>query len=382
LIQLIDESGQTPLVLQPFSGFLRKDFFAFNEEKQEDSKFNDERKIVWGKMKILQSHLDRELNLRGFGLEGKVSLYWINYTKRRVTGIWVAYTHIKPYYMVCQLNCGIYKGGVFVGIEINQKARDNLNNVADFINGNKNEFLSYIRKLDPIRGRLGYADWLWDTGKISASDLDDLLEALRSEYRWFDLGEWYPKTESILKSTDFVSRIADIFELLFPLYLVFVGHSPVGRRKTDRLLRVGDVRKKEIAQRERELAREVGKLSDEEINEVITVIDKRNRLEKTYRQAHQTKTYRRNPILSLALKQKYKDKCQICRKTFNIERGFFCDTHHLRPLRAGGTDTSDNIFVFCPNHHRIFDRSRIEIISKNSSKISVKVDEKIFEIHL
>lgn len=370
------------MIRTSFKGFVRSDFFAFKEGKHEDPKFNDERKMVWKKMKNLQSCLNMELKRKGLALEGSVSQYWINYTKRRVNGIWLAYTEIKPYYLGCQLNCGIYEGGVFAGIEINEKAKADLNRVADFINHNEDEFLYYVKKLDPHYVRIGYGNWWIGPSRISTSDLDELLEALGSETGWFDLGEWYPKSEDILVSADFVSRIADIFELLFPLYLVFVGRRPFGHRKTDKLLRIGDVRDQEITRREKELAPEVSKLTVEELDEVIASIDRCNKSESIYRYSRETKTYRRNPVLSSALKQKHKDKCQLCGITFKVDRGFFCDTHHLKPLKAGGLDTSDNILVLCPNHHRIFDRSHIEIISRDKSKIVIGAGKQIFDINL
>lgn len=369
------------MTVKSFNGFVWNDFSAFKKEKHEDRKFNNERKTVWRKMKNLKSCLDMELKRRDFLLEGKVSQYWINYTKRRVTGIWVAYTEIKPYYIVCQLNCGIYEKGVFVGIEINKKAKISLDHVADFIN-NKDEFLSYAMKLDPHHGFIKYGSWGIDSNEISIQDLDVLLEVLSSETSWFELGEWYPKGEDVLTSADFVFRIADVFELLFPLYLVFVGRRPVGRGKKNRLLRIGDARAGEVTRRERELAPEINKLAVEQINDLIASIDQRNKSESVYRYSRKTKAYKRNPVLSLALKRKYEDKCQICGTTFKIDKGFFCDTHHLKPLGAGGTDTSDNVLVLCPNHHRIFHRSRIEIISKTESKIVVRASKQIFDICL
>lgn len=367
---------------QPFLGFVRSDFSAFSEEKREDPTFNEERKVVWEKMRILKSWLDWELKQRGFALEGKVSQYWINYTKQRVTGIWVAYTHIKPYYIVCQLNCGIYKDGVFAGIEINRKARDNLNHVAAFIDSNKDEFLQYINKLDPQYLDINYGSWAPECDETSTSDLDALRDTLYSESDWFDLGEYYPKTETFLTGSDFISRIGDVFELLFPLYLVFAGLRPIGQRRTDKLLRVGDAREKEITQREKELATEVSQLSDKELDELIATIDQRNKSESQSRLHRETKTYRRNPALSSMLKQKYKDRCQICRNTFKVDEGFFCDTHHLKPLKAGGMDVSENMVVLCPNHHRIFDRSRVEIVSRSRSKFVVRAGGHVFDICL
>lgn len=365
-----------------FNGFTQSDFSAFAEKKREDPRFNEERKIVWEKMKNLQSDLDVELKRRGFMLDGKVSQYWINYTKRHVNGIWLAYTDIKPYYVVCQLNCGIYRDGFFVGIEINWKAKPHLNNVANFAKHNKDEFLSYVKKLDSKYLRISYGSWQADPSRITASDLDELLDTLNTESEWFDLGEWYPKTESFLANAEIVSKIPVVFESLFSLYLVFAGRRPIGQNKTERFLRIGDVRREEIVQAEKELAPEISKLTDNELDELIANINNRNRSESPHRRAHEAKTYRRNPVLSSALKQKHKDRCQVCNSTFKIDRGFFCDTHHIKPLRAGGMDVSDNILVLCPNHHRIFDRSKFEVISRDKSTLVIRIANQTFRIAL
>jgi len=197
-----------------FVGFSQSDFSAFREEKRENPKFNRERKAVWQKMRNLQTYLDIELKQRGFTLEGKVSQYWINYTKRHVNGIWLAYTDVKPYYIVCQLNCGIYRDGFFAGIEINWKAKHHLENVADFIRHNKDEFLSYVNKLDRDFMHIRYGSWGIGLDRLRASDLEDLLDALENEKLWFDLGEWYPKRESFLKSSEIIPRISRVFETL------------------------------------------------------------------------------------------------------------------------------------------------------------------------
>jgi len=104
-----------------FRGFEEKDFFAFNERKHRDSRYNAERRVVYEKMRELQNDLDAELESRGFTLQGKVSQYWINPAKIAVKGIWLAYTDAEPYYIGSQLNCGIYEMGVLAGIEISEK---------------------------------------------------------------------------------------------------------------------------------------------------------------------------------------------------------------------------------------------------------------------
>jgi predicted HNH restriction endonuclease len=61
-------------------------------------------------------------------------------------------------------------------------------------------------------------------------------------------------------------------------------------------------------------------------------------------------------------------------------RRFFKDIHHLRVLKEEGTDTSDNIAVVCPNHHRILERSVVQIISRTQGTAVVDASGKLFEI--
>jgi predicted restriction endonuclease len=72
---------------------------------------------------------------------------------------------------------------------------------------------------------------------------------------------------------------------------------------------------------------------------------------KVEKQEQKSEHYKRNPSLSWGLKQKYKDRCQVCQEKLVVGKGFFCDTHHIVPLKSGGSDNSDNIAVVCPNHH-------------------------------
>lgn len=365
-----------------FSGFTQSDFAAFTDTKRENSLFNGERKVVWKKMKKLQIPLEVELKRHDFPLKGKISQYWINYTKRHVNGIWLAYTDIEPYYIVCQLNCGIYRDGFFVGIEINSKARSHLENAASYINQNRDEFLSIIKKLNSRYFRMSYGSWEANSTTISLSDLNGLLDAFNSERAWFDLGEWYPRTESFLATNEFIPKIPGIFETLFPLYLIFVGRRPAGQSRTDKLLRLSDVQKKDLVKAEKALVSEISSFDTNQLDELIAAIDTRNKAEAPHRSGRSAQTYRRNPVLSAALKKKHADRCQACGENFKVDRGFFCDTHHVNPLRQGGLDVSDNILVLCPNHHRFFDRSKYEIIAKDKSVLTIRVGEKILKIPL
>jgi len=363
-----------------FTGFSRNDFVAFKESKRENKRFNSERKIVWEKMKKLQLNLESELRRQSFPLKGKISQYWINYTKRHVNGIWLAYTDIAPYYKVCQLNCGIYKDGFFAGIEINPKASEQLQNVLQYLNKNKREFISIVNELNPAYFYLRYGNWVANSSNIKVSDIDALIKEMHKERAWFELGEWYSKQEKFLSNGEFLSRIPKIFETLFPLYLVFTGRRPTGHSTKDKLLRLKDVPKKVLPKIEKAIASEIDDLTNDQLDELIADIDKRNKVAPPQKLGNNSQSYRRNPVLSVALKKKHGDKCQVCGVNLKVDRGFFCDTHHVKPLSKGGIDVSENILVLCPNHHRFFDRSKYEIISENASLLVIKFGTETLKI--
>lgn len=368
-----------------FTGFDIKDFEAFEKRKQQDRRYNAERRLVSGKMKSLQEDLQAILERRGYALSGKVSQYWINRTKSYVSGIWLAFTDAQPYYIGSQLNCGIYESGVFAGIEISQKAKADLNNVMVFASNNPDEFISHFRKLDPAYRLLQYGDFYNEHSDISFSDLNNLLNAMTKEKAWLALGEWYnkrePKSGKIFSEPKFVTRVANIFEILYPIYLVFSGRRPLGSKRFEKLLREPDVKNTDVARKETEIAPSLESLDTKELDDLVEQINKVNRQKPVASRRGMAKTFRRNPVLSAALKIKYRDKCQICGTTFKTTRGcFFTDTHHLRALKEGGTDTSDNIAVVCPNHHRILERSTIKIISRTQATVVIEASGKLFEI--
>lgn len=366
--------------MNSFSGFVQTDFDAFEDEKIKNKKFNKERKPVWQKMKNLSLIVDSELKKIGFPLEGQVSKYDVNYVKRKVNGIWVAYTHIKPYYRVCQLNYGIYRNGFFIGIELRGDAKEHVKNMIEFIKLNPDEFLEFGKKLNPDYVYIEYGDFSVDPYKASKSDLMNLIKTVESEESWFEFGEYYKKKQKILKTSDIIPEIIRVFESLYPLYLVFSGHSPSGNSKIDKIQRLSEVPNKDLEQSETEINREVRSLSKQEMDELIKKRDRRNKANGVISYSKESNAYRRDPGLSYALKNKYNDQCQICKKTYDVRQGFFCDTHHIKALKDGGKDVSENILVVCPNHHRLLDRSFIEVISKTKRKIKIKENGKISEL--
>jgi len=368
--------------MNSFSGFAQTDFAAFADKKIKNKKFNKERKVVWQKIKSLHLLVDSELKKTGFPLKGKESRYDINYVKRKVNGIWVAYTHIKPYYRVCQLNYGIYKDGFFIGIELRGDAKEQVKNMIEFIKLNPDEFLEFGKKLNPHRVYIDYDDYSVDPHNATKSDLTHLIKTVVAKEAWFEFGEWHPKTKRILKSSDIVPEIIRVFETLYPLYLVFSGLRPTGDSKIDKLQRITEVPENDLEKTESEIARDVQQLSKEDREKLIAKNDARNRAKGVQSYTNESKAFRRDATLSAALKEKYNDQCQICKTTYKIKQGFFCDTHHIEPLKEGGKDTSENVLVVCPNHHRLLDRLFIEVISRTKNKIKIKENGKIREIDL
>ena len=113
-----------------------------------------------------------------------------------------------------------------------------------------------------------------------------------------------------------------------------------------------------------------------------------------------TRIYRDTKIVR-ALKQEYKDVCQICGKTIFIsENKNYSEGHHIKPLGGihCGPDIKENIIVLCPNHHTEFDYgiiaisidgktilhkdSRNEFNRKVVAYVRDDIDEEYLEYHL
>lgn len=77
----------------------------------------------------------------------------------------------------------------------------------------------------------------------------------------------------------------------------------------------------------------------------------------------------RNRKLVEKLKKLYEGRCQYCGFTFIQGNGRpYCEAAHLKPMarREANIDVKDNLFVLCPNHHKMLDYGglRIEFDSK------------------
>lgn len=73
---------------------------------------------------------------------------------------------------------------------------------------------------------------------------------------------------------------------------------------------------------------------------------------------------RRNRALVEKLKKLYRGKCQYCGFTFKQRNGRpYCEAAHLKPMarREANIDVKDNLFILCPNHHKMLDYGDLQI---------------------
>jgi len=99
--------------------FLGSECKLFSEKRSKSKRYNGERKLVADKLKELGQQLQLKLRGEGYNLDYRVSKHYPNPRNHwRVTGIWLAFTGSKQYYNWAQLNLGLYRGGLAIGIEV------------------------------------------------------------------------------------------------------------------------------------------------------------------------------------------------------------------------------------------------------------------------
>lgn len=73
---------------------------------------------------------------------------------------------------------------------------------------------------------------------------------------------------------------------------------------------------------------------------------------------------RRNRTLVEKLKKLYKGRCQYCGFSFKQRNGRpYCEAAHLKPMarREANIDVGDNLFILCPNHHKMLDYGGLRV---------------------
>jgi hypothetical protein len=71
---------------------------------------------------------------------------------------------------------------------------------------------------------------------------------------------------------------------------------------------------------------------------------------------------KRDTMAVKALKEMYKDKCQVCGiRIRKADGGYYCEVAHIVGLWQQGQDNISNMLVLCPNHHKMLDYGSMEI---------------------
>ena len=119
-------------------------------------------------------------------------------------------------------------------------------------------------------------------------------------------------------------------------------------------------------------------LPKEKNNEAIVKIDEIKGNPK--RNSTLVERLKRNNALVALMKQKYNFKCQFCGFNFKKYDGsYYVEVAHIIPLSKGGPDTSKNMLVLCPNHHKMLDQAKKQIISHTIKSIKMLINSKEYE---
>ena len=82
------------------------------------------------------------------------------------------------------------------------------------------------------------------------------------------------------------------------------------------------------------------------------------------------RTYKRDNKTMAQLKILNDYRCQICGITIRKENGgFYIEAAHINSKSEGGLETPDNILILCPNYHKEFDHSGVNITEHSKEQI-------------
>ncbi|QDK81272.1 hypothetical protein EXU85_22730 [Spirosoma sp. KCTC 42546] len=76
-------------------------------------------------------------------------------------------------------------------------------------------------------------------------------------------------------------------------------------------------------------------------------------------------------------------KCQICDTSILKANGsFYIEAAHIVPKRDRGEESSSNILILCPNHHKEFDYGKVENLQQIDERISFKLNGRLVDLPL
>ena len=95
------------------------------------------------------------------------------------------------------------------------------------------------------------------------------------------------------------------------------------------------------------------------------------------------KIYKRDNKTIAQLKIIRDFKCQICGTKILKKNGdYYIEAAHIKPKHKKGPETSENILILCPNHHKEFDYGDRIIIKHTKKQIEFKLNGKKYMINL
>jgi hypothetical protein len=95
------------------------------------------------------------------------------------------------------------------------------------------------------------------------------------------------------------------------------------------------------------------------------------------------KRYKRNNKTIALIKLLRNFQCQICGASIIKKDGSkYIEAAHIIPKHKKGIESSDNIILLCPNHHKEFDLGDLKIISHNKSSFEFILNGKNHKLNL
>lgn len=120
-----------------------------------------------------------------------------------------------------------------------------------------------------------------------------------------------------------------------------------------------------LAKQEARAARQVRRLSDDEVKQRA----ERARAQPGQRPTSTTR-YERDPHVAEYAKRRAKGVCELCKSPAPFNNGDgepYLETHHIEWLASGGADTVANTVALCPNCHR-----KMHVLDLTSDKDALK----------
>jgi len=102
--------------------------------------------------------------------------------------------------------------------------------------------------------------------------------------------------------------------------------------------------------------------------DILREFEQRLRNESPKEVEYKVRCLKRNQTIVKKMKEKYKNKCQICGFTFQKKNGaYYSEVAHIKPIetREKGVDAPSNLMVMCPNHHKMLDLGNLKIINSS-----------------